>query len=157
MRDEEEILSFRLKTKNKLSPLEDWEFPVRSPKDINEIVIVHKFPYAFYYAEEIIEIAKKDDVAIPTKLLFLGRLSYPYQDYFFRDNFLFRFGTLINETHPSEANAHHPGPYKEAICLIKFKTLLAGYQLFKKDFKQFKKLLKTAKDEEEFCILAGLS
>lgn len=41
--------------------------------------------------------------------------------------------------------------------LIKFKTLLVGYQLFKKDFEEFERVLKTAKDEEEFCTLAGLS
>lgn len=123
-------------------PVRPAEFPTLIPKDIDDIVIV--------IAEEnevfgIGKRSKKGNSIIPKEFVFLGKLPsfsiYPT----IRNNFLSKIGEEIYIPH-----------YFKEVYVINFKTLLTGYRLFQKDIRQFRRILATAKTEEEFCTLAGM-
>lgn len=130
------------------------EFPTDIIEDTNEAVAVGPIVHGPVIVLRITGTANIGHLAVPSEFSDLGFLFLPDDSidrFLFTSKILWRFGKEV-----------HLYAYREFITiriahLISFKTLLAGYRLFKKDTEQLENILKTAKTEDEFCILAGIS
>ena len=113
--------------------------------DIDSSQEIRKFPIRTLDGNEEVWLTLEWRASVYTKdNEFLGFINFPpfsrdHDGYWDCMEFLFKFTK------------------RDSKCFwLKFKTLLVVQRLVEKDLKQFKQVLRTAKDEEEFCILAGM-